>query len=204
MLELSIRLFDIFFALLAIAILFPLFLIVSLILKFSGEGKIFYKQKRIGEKGKAFNLLKFVTMYENSPNMGTGDITIKNDPRILPFGRVLRNTKINELPQLINVLTGHMTLVGFRPHTPNALKNYSAEQKIIVTALKPGLTGYGSLQFSDEENMLPEDPDEAMKVYINEVIPAKVDLELQWQSERNLYHYFRVIFLTALKVLKLK
>ena len=100
------RFFDILFSSLAILVLSPLFIPVILILKFSGEGEVFYKQKRVGKSMKEFDLLKFATMLKDSENLGTRDITIANDPRILPFGKILRKTKINELPQLINILFG--------------------------------------------------------------------------------------------------
>ena len=103
-----IRLFDIFFSLLALLFLLPLFAPIVLILRFTGEREIFYRQERIGRHGTPFALLKFATMLRNSPTIGAGEITVKNDPRVLPFGRFLRKTKINELPQLFNILLGHI------------------------------------------------------------------------------------------------
>ena len=112
------RFFDILFSGIAILILSPLFIVVILILRFTGEGEIFFLQDRIGKGGNKFKLFKFVTMIKNSPDMGTGTITIKNDPRILPFGKFLRKTKINELPQLLNIFFGDMCIIGPRPLTP--------------------------------------------------------------------------------------
>ena len=109
------RILDLVISFLALFVLFPLLLVVFFILRFTGEGEIFYRQKRIGYKNKEFFILKFATMVKNSPNIGTGSITTKNDPRVLPFGRILRKSKINELPQIFNVIMGKMSIVGPRP-----------------------------------------------------------------------------------------
>ena len=114
-----IRFFDLLFSSAAIILLFPLLLPLAFLLLFSGEHKILYRQKRVGLNGVTFNLLKFATMLENSPNLPGGDITSGNDPRVLPLGKFLRKTKLNELPQLINIILGDISLVGPRPLTPN-------------------------------------------------------------------------------------
>ena len=147
------RICDIFLSSLAILILSPIFIPIAIVLKFTGEGEIFYKQKRIGLNGKEFELLKFATML-NSPNIGAGEITIHNDPRVLPFGKFLRKTKINELPQLLNIITGDMSIVGPRPMVPNTFYNYSAEAQTMLNTVKPGLSGIGSIFFRDEERYL--------------------------------------------------
>ena len=108
------RILDVLFSLTAIILLLPLIFPILMILKFTGEGEIFYKQKRVGMSGKEFILFKFATMLKNSPSMGAGDITVHNDSRILPFGAILRKTKINELPQLLNIINGDMSIVGPR------------------------------------------------------------------------------------------
>ena len=114
------RFFDIFFSGLALLVLSPLFIILILILRFSGEGEIFFLQERIGKDNKPFMLFKFATMLKNSPHIGTGTITVKNDPRVLPIGKFLRKSKINELPQLINIFKGDMSSIGPRPLTLKA------------------------------------------------------------------------------------
>ena len=124
-----IRFFDIFFSSLALLLLSPLFFVLIIILKFSGEGEIFYLQKRVGLHERKFSLCKFVTMTKNSPLSGSREITIKDDPRILPVGKMLRKTKINELPQLFNILIGDMSLVGPRPLALSGYKNYPESQK---------------------------------------------------------------------------
>ena len=114
-----IRVFDILFSALALLLLLPLLIPIMLLLSLTGEREIFYIQKRVGLNGKIFGLYKFATMLKNSPNIGTGEITVKNDPRVLPFGSFLRKTKINELPQLLNILKGDMSIIGPRPMVPN-------------------------------------------------------------------------------------
>ena len=108
------RIFDIFFSLVALLLFLPFGIIIALILRFSGEGEIFYRQERLGKNKKLFGVLKFATMQKNSSSIGTGDVTIQNDPRVLPFGSFLRKTKLNEVPQLWNILIGQMSIVGPR------------------------------------------------------------------------------------------
>ena len=117
-----IRGLDLFFSGMALFFLAPLLLAIIVVLRMTGEGEVFFRQQRVGIGGKHFKLYKFATMLKDSPNMGTGTVTLTNDPRILPFGFVLRKTKINELPQLINVLKGDMSIVGPRPQTKRCFK----------------------------------------------------------------------------------
>ena len=124
------RILDFTLSLIAILILSPFIVPIILILRFTGEGEVFYLQKRIGKGGVEFGLLKFATMLKNSPKIGAGEITLKNDPRVLPLGRFLRKTKLNELPQLINILTGDISIVGPRPMVPNTFSKYSEESKL--------------------------------------------------------------------------
>ena len=125
-----IRLFDIIISLLALICLLPLFLPILIVLLFSGEGYIFYCQSRVGKGGRIFSLLKFATMLKNSPSIGAGEITLKNDPRVLPFGKFLRKTKINEMPQILNILRGDLSIVGPRPMVPNTFQKYSRKLKL--------------------------------------------------------------------------
>ena len=147
-------LFDFLFSLLAVLIVLPFMLPVILILKFTGEGYIWYLQKRIGYKNKYFNIIKFATMLKNSPNIGTGLITLRNDPRLLPLGRFLRITKLNELPQILNVLKGDMSIVGPRPLVDKTFNAYPENIRFQVYDSKPGITGIGSIIFRDEEHLL--------------------------------------------------
>ena len=131
------RYFDVLFSFFTILILSPLFVIVIMILKFTGEGEVFYLQDRVGKSGKIFRLIKFATMLKNSPNIGSGTITIENDPRILPIGKILRKSKINELPQLVNVLFGLMSLIGPRPLAEKNFNLYSEDIQETIIKVRP-------------------------------------------------------------------
>ena len=189
-----IRFFDILFSLLALLFLLPLFTPIVLILRFTGEKEIFYRQERVGRHGTPFALLKFATMLKNSPLIGSGELTVKNDPRVLPFGRFLRKTKINELPQLFNILIGHISLVGPRPMVPNTFLKYSPEAQSELKKVRPGLTGIGSIIFRDEEKFL-EGKTDPRKFYDEEIIPFKNELELWYVKNESIITYFKVIFL---------
>ena len=143
------RIFDLCLSLAALLILSPLLIPVCIILVFTGEHYVFYTQKRIGKGGKEFDLIKFATMLRNSPNIGSGDVTLHRDPRVLPVGSFLRASKINEIPQLLNILLGDMSFVGPRPLTPRVFNYYTDESKSIIVKMKPGLTGAGSIIFRD-------------------------------------------------------
>lgn len=193
------RFFDILFSSLALIVLSPLLVPVALLLLFTGEGEVFYIQKRIGRHGKPFGLFKFATMLKDSPRLGNGDITIKNDPRVLPAGRFLRKTKINELPQLINIFKGDMSIVGPRPMIPKTFEQYGEDGKFI-SQVRPGLTGVGSIIFRDEERFLATQSDPAT-FYFNVINPHKAKLELWYLENQSLRLYFMIIFLTAWVVL---
>ncbi len=194
------RFFDIFFSGLGLLVLAPLLLPVMIILRLTGEGEIFYVQQRIGKGGNPFGLLKFATMLKASPDMLTGSITVKGDPRVLPFGRILRKTKINELPQLINIFVGHMSIVGPRPQTPRCFAAFSREVQEAITKIRPGLTGIGSIVFRDEESML-HNVENPITYYDTVIAPYKGSLELWYINNRSLRNYFLMIFITAWVVL---
>ena len=191
-----IRFFDIFFSFLALLFLLPLLAPIVFILRFTGEKEIFYMQERVGRNGNPFSLIKFSTMLKDSPSIGAGEITIKNDPRVLPFGRFLRKTKINELPQLLNILFGHISVVGPRPMVPNTFHKYSTEAKSELNKVKPGLTGVGSIFFRDEEHFL-EGKEDPRQFYDEHIIPFKNKLEIWFVENRSLLLYFKIIFITA-------
>ncbi len=163
-------------------------------LRVTGEGEIFFSQDRLGINGNYFKLLKFATMKKNSPNIGTGTVTIKNDPRILPFGRFLRITKINELPQLFNVIRGDMSLVGPRPLTNEAFSLYDDNVKTMLGKVRPGLSGVGSIIFRNEESIL--DSDDSLDFFKEVIMPYKGKLEVWFIQNRNISIYFLTIFLT--------
>lgn len=195
------RIFDIVLASLALLVLAPLLLPIALILKFSGEGEIFYKQPRVGHKAELFDILKFATMLKNSPNMGTGLVTVRGDPRILPIGAFLRRTKINELPQLINVLKGDMSLIGPRPLAPRGFNAYTDEVKKIVTQVAPGLSGIGSIALRNEEEILQNVDGDQINFYDTVVMPYKGALECWYVKNKGLKLYLTLIALTIATVL---
>ena len=198
-----IRFFDFLFSLLALLFLLPLFAPIILILKFTGEKEIFYRQERVGLRGIPFALFKFATMLKSSPSMGSGEITVKNDPRVLPFGRFLRKTKINELPQLFNIIIGHISIVGPRPMVPNTFLKYSPEAQSELKKVKPGLTGIGSIIFRDEEKFL-EGKTDPRKYYDDHIIPFKNKLERWYVKNNSNSTYFKIIFVTAWVIIFLR
>lgn len=194
------RLLDIILSGLAILVLSPLLVPVCIILKCTGEHDIFYGQDRIGYRNRHFKILKFATMLRNSPNMAGGLHTTHGDPRVLPFGRFLRKTKINELPQLFNILLGDMSIIGPRPLVEKTFAPYSDEVKARIYNVKPGLSGIGSVVFRDEETLLTECQKKGMSLeeaYAKVVSPYKGALEMWYQDHFNLWTDFWLVFLTA-------
>lgn len=192
------RFLDIVLSSIAILILSPLLLIIMIVLKFTGEGEIFYKQERVGKEGKTFRVYKFATMIKNSSQLGTGFITTKNDPRVLPVGRILRKTKLNELPQVFNVFLGEMSVVGPRPQVPKHFEIYPEHVKTELKKISPGLTGIGSIFFRDEEKILDKNKQLSYEECYNNVIaPYKGKLELWYVKHKSARLYLILIFLTA-------
>lgn len=191
-----IRFFDIVISGAALIVLAPLLMPIMLMLKGSGEGEIFFCQNRIGKNRNVFTLYKFATMVKNSPNIGTGTVTMKNDPRILPLGKVLRKTKINELPQLFNVFLGHMSLIGPRPQTPRCFDAFPAEAQDMIVKVSPGLSGIGPVVFRGEEEIL-EGHSGTLDFYDNVIGPYKGDVEAWYVANRRLSTYFILIALTV-------
>jgi lipopolysaccharide/colanic/teichoic acid biosynthesis glycosyltransferase len=195
------RFFDIVLALIALIILSPLLLPIALILRLTGEGYVFYYQKRIGYKNSYFNIIKFATMLKNSPNMGTGIITLRNDPRLLPIGKFLRKTKINELPQVLNVLKGDMSWVGPRPLVDKTFNAYPETMRFKVYDSKPGMTGIGSIVFRDEEALISHANMPPHEFYEKVIAPYKGELELWYNQHKNFWVDFLILFLTGWVVL---
>ena len=180
----------------ALVILSVFLIPLALFLRMTGEGEIFYSQNRIGLNGKRFRLYKFATMLKNSPFMTTGTVTVKNDPRILPAGKFLRQTKINELPQLLNIFFGDMSFVGPRPLTPQTFDSYSPHIQEKVKQVRPGLSGIGSIIFRGEEDILFGESGSVD--FYNEVIaPYKGLLEAWYVNNQSLKTYFIAIFATV-------
>ena len=190
------RFFDIVLSFLALVVLAPLLFPIILILRLTGEGEVFYIQERAGRGGNSFGLYKFATMLKNSPNIGAGEITVRGDPRVLPFGKFLRKTKLNELPQLWNIFTGDMSVVGPRPMVINTYAYYSEEARQKLNTIRPGLTGIGSIVFRNEERYLA-DREDPMEFYRKHIIPYKSDLEFWFVENNTFWLYIKIIFVTA-------
>jgi len=191
------RLIDIFLSLIALIVLSPLMIPVCIGLLLTGEHYIFYFQKRIGFKNRYFKIWKFATMLKASPNIGTGLHTTKNDPRIMPMGGFLRHTKINELPQLINILIGDMSIVGPRPLVDKTFAPYPDHVKSSIYNVKPGLTGIGSIVFRDEEQLLTDTKMPLAEYYKIHISPYKGEIELWYLNHVSFYTDMMLIFLTA-------
>jgi len=181
-------------------VLSPLLIPIALLLRLTGEGEIFFLQDRVGKGGKLFKLFKFATMLKNSPSIGTGTVTLKNDPRILPMGHFLRKTKINELPQLLNILNGDMSIIGPRPQTQRCFDAFPSKSQTAIVQVRPGLSGIGSIIFRDEENMMHNHVDPA-NFYDQIIMPYKGALEEWYVVNHGLGTYISLIILTVWVVL---
>ena len=198
----SKRTLDIIISVIALIILLPVFIPIIIILKFTAEGEIFYFQERMGINNSKFYIWKFATMLKNSMNMGTGSITLQNDFRVTFIGKFLRKTKINELPQIINILKGDISLVGPRPLVSKTFEAYTKDVQSTIYNVKPGLTGIGSIIFRDEESIISaiknEDPHE---FYKRVIAPYKGELEIWYQTNCSFFLDLKLIFLTAWVIL---
>lgn len=196
----STRIVDFVLSTIFISWVLPLWIIVIPVLRFTGEGEIFYRQPRVGKDGKLFDLLKFATMLKDSPKIGTGDLTVHNDPRVLPVGRWLRKSKINELPQLINVWLGHMSIAGPRPQTPRCFSAFPPEMQTEIVKVRPGLSGLGAILFRGEEKMM-KDAADPVAFYDHVIMPYKGQVENWYIRNRSLKNYFLVIIVTIWVIL---
>lgn len=196
------RLMDILLSLLATILFLPIGIPLAIILRFTGEGEIFYLQKRIGKDRKPFFVYKFATMLKDSPNIGPGDITVTNDPRVLPVGKFLRKTKLNEVPQVLNILFGTMSIVGPRPLTPKNFSYYTEEDQEIIGRMRPGLTGIGSIVFRDEESIIGVSDKPFDQRYKEDIAPYKAQLERWYYHHQGILTDLMIILVTAWVVLR--
>ncbi len=191
------RLMDILVSVIALILLLPIFLPIIIILKLTGEGEVFYVQERIGLKNRPFKMIKFATMLKNSPNMGTGSITLRQDARVLPIGKILRITKLNELPQLLNVVGGQMSIVGPRPLVLKTFLAYPEAMRNLIYQSKPGITGIGSIVFRDEESLISKSKLPPQEFYNQTIAPYKGALELWYHANKSVVVDFKIILLTV-------
>lgn len=190
------RIFDLFSSAICLLLFSPVLLFLAVWILVDSRGGVFYKQVRVGKNGEEFKLLKFRSMRPNSDK--AGQLTIGNDNRITKVGRFIRRTKLDELPQLINIIKGEMSVVGPRPEVPKYVAMYTPEQRKVLQAL-PGLTDYASIQFIDEQTILGASPDPE-KTYITEVMPQKLALNLQYINDRTFFLDIKLIFKTIGKI----
>lgn len=198
------RLTDISIAFFMLLVLSPLLFIIASLLLLTGENKVFYFQERVGFRKRKICLTKFATMLQNSSNIGSRDITLANDPRVLPIGRVLRKTKLNELPQLWDVLTGKLSLVGWRPLMATGFSTYPLEVQQLLVQVRPGLTGIGSLVFRDEESIITkahEGGKDVRACYREDIMPYKGALECWYVEHANFVTDIKILTATAIAVL---
>ncbi|OOF56602.1 sugar transferase [Rodentibacter myodis] len=194
-----IRFFDFILSLIGLIILAPVFVILAIWIKLDSKGGVFYKQIRIGQNGKEFGLFKFRSMVVNADKKGL--ITVGGrDPRITRSGYFIRKYKLDELPQLINVLIGEMSLVGPRPEVGKYVGLYNNEQRQVLS-VKPGITDYASIEYMDENEMLGKSSDPE-KVYIEKIMPEKIQYNMKYIQNKSLLEYFKIIFLTILKIIR--
>ena len=195
------RIFDFLLSLFVLILLLPFLLPIIILLRLTGEGYVFYYQKRIGLHNKYFNIIKFATMLKNSPNMGTGSITLRNDPRVTPMGGFLRKTKLNELPQVLNVLKGDMSIVGPRPLVDKTFNAYPEHIRYQVYQSKPGITGIGSIVFRDEEELISRATLPPHEFYEKVIAPYKGALEMWYNKKKSFGVDLAIIFLTGWVIL---
>ena len=194
------RLLDIVISSSSILALSPLLVFIVAALRLTGEKEVFFVQQRVGRNGMPIKIIKFATMLKNSPNMDSGEITLAQDRRVLPFGRFLRKTKINELPQLYNVLMGDLSLIGPRPQTQTFFDCYNEADRAVIIRYRPGISGVGSIFFRDEESLFGrlECPVEFDRKVIT---PFKGILESWYFQKYSVRLYFYLIVLTLLAIL---
>lgn len=192
------RIFDLLVSVIMSVILLPLLMVLALGVKFSSKGPVFYMQERIGKNLQPFRIFKFRTMYTDADKKGL--LTVGGrDPRVTSFGYFLRKYKLDELPQLFNVVFGEMSLVGPRPEVKRYVDMYSADQKTVLE-VKPGITDYASIEYANENELLGK-ADDPEKMYVEEIMPAKLDLNLKYVREQSFLVDLKIIFRTALKIL---
>lgn len=193
------RIFDLFFAFLGIMLLLPIYLLIAIFIKLDSKGEILYKQERIGKDGIPFYVLKFRTMVPDA--FSKGALTVgSRDPRVTGVGFYLRKYKLDELPQLFNVLFGEMSFVGPRPEVKKYTDLYNENQRVVLS-VKPGITDYASIKYRNENDLLAQSSDPE-KLYIEEIMPEKLNLNLKYINDNNLFKDIKIIINTFYTILK--
>lgn len=193
------RLFDILASLILLIILSPLFIIFSIMIKLDSKGPIMFKQNRVTENGRIFKIFKFRTMVENADKNGS-QVTVENDSRVTKIGKFLRKFRLDEIPQLINILIGDMSFVGTRPEVPKYVELYTDEMKATLL-MKAGVTSLASIKFKDEEKLLQLDGN-IDKIYIENILPQKMQYNLEYLKRFNFFYDIKLMFMTLFAVIK--
>lgn len=194
------RIFDLIFTVPGLVVLFPVFVIVTIWIKFDSPGPVFFRQERIGRWGESFRIFKFRTMVFNAESLGE-KVTVGADPRITRSGVFLRKYKLDELPQLINILRGEMSLVGPRPEVPEYVAYWPSKIKDLILSVPPGITDLASIEFRNE-NALLEGAADPVDKYIKEIMPIKLDYYVKYVAERSVYLDFLLILRTMLVIMR--
>ena len=201
------RIFDFVVSLIALILLLPVFIIIAVLIKLDSKGPVFYKQKRVGKNLKEFDLIKFRTMYPGADQKGYLTVGMK-DPRVTKVGYFLRKYKLDELPQLINVLKGEMSLVGHRPELMHRIQKLPPEQRKFYEQFKPGITCYASIEYIKENEILEKanlkTKEEIEDFYMKNILPDKIKLNMKYYQNPNIFHDIKLIIMTILKILKLR
>ena len=195
----SKRLFDLLISVPFAVLLFPLFVIIAVWIKLDSKGPVFFMQERIGKDGAPFGIFKFRTMVVDAESRGN-QITVGSDPRITRIGHLLRRYKIDELPQLLNVIKGEMSIVGPRPEVPKYVRLYTANQRRVLS-VRPGITSPASIKFSNESDLLGKQPDPE-NYYIQILIPAKIEEDMECIDHPGILNDLAIIFRTVRKITK--
>ncbi|MGO1368560.1 sugar transferase [Senegalia sp. (in: firmicutes)] len=191
--------FDFIVSLIGLICLLPVFFVIAILIKIDSKGPVFFKQVRVGKDIKEFKIFKFRTMIQDSEKKGM-QITVGRDSRITKFGYVLRRTKIDELPQLINILIGDMSFVGPRPEVPKYIEMYTEQQQNILK-IKPGITDLASIEYRDENTLL-SDSNNPEETYIKEIMPRKIQLNVEYLRRFSIFYDIKIIIKTILAVMK--
>ena len=194
-----IRFFDFILSLVGLVVLAPIFIVLVIWIKIDSKGPVFYKQVRVGQNGIDFGLFKFRSMVVDADKKGLISVGGR-DPRITRSGYFIRKYKLDELPQLINVLLGDMSLVGPRPEVRKYVDLYTDEQQKVLS-VKPGITDYASIEYMDENEILGKSSDPE-KTYIEEIMPEKIKYNMKYIQNKNLFEYFKIILSTVLKIVR--
>jgi lipopolysaccharide/colanic/teichoic acid biosynthesis glycosyltransferase len=190
------RALDIAGSAVGLVLLLPIFLVIAIVIKLDSPGPVFFRQDRVGKRGRLFRIFKFRSMIADASHRGTG-LTVRADPRITRVGEFLRRSKFDEIPQLLNVLTGDMSLVGPRPEVPEFIAFYTAEQRAIVTSMRPGMTDYAAILFRDESSLLGQGND-PVDIYRREIMPIKFDCYERYSREIGIVNDLRIVLATIL------